>query len=329
LEPIPPPIKGIESFDFLAAGRKSDEAMIPRGRKPFWLGPQSARVSSSARRRRLQRRARQWRGFTLIELLVVIAMIGILAGLLLPAFARSKSKAQGIYCLNNTRQLGLGWLIYADDHNGRLPYNLGGDFNRTTVAPKTRLNWVNNVLTWELDPDNTNTVTITDASLADYISDVVNVYKCPADHTLSDIQKRAGWQRRVRSYSMNAMMGDAGDLSREGFNVNNPDYVQFFKYSAIPDPAQLFVFLDEHPDSINDGYFLNKAYYREWIDLPASYHNGSGAFSFADGHSELHGWLHASTQPPPKPESVILPMDLPPGAGKDFYWVLKHMSVDR
>ena len=303
--------------------------MIPSGTRPCWPILKFARSLISTRELGRVHSGRAWRAFTLIELLVVIAIIGMLAGLLWPALARTKAKAQGIYCLNNTRQLGLAWLIYSDDHGGRLAYNLGGDFTRTTVAPKTNLNWVNNILNWELDADNTNTATITEASLASYISDVVNAFKCPADHALSDLQKRAGWHRRVRSYSMNAMIGDAGDLSREGYNLNNPAYVQFFKFSAIPHPAQIFVFLDEHPDSINDGYFLNKAYYREWIDLPASYHNGAGTFSFADGHAESHRWLHASTQPPPKPETVILPMDVPQGEGQDFYWVLKRMSVAR
>ena len=96
---------------------------------------------------------------------------------------------------------------------------------------------------------------------------------------------------------MNAMVGNAGDFSTNGFNINNPDYVQFFKITQIPQPTEIFVFLDEHPDSINDGYFLERDYYPEWHDLPATYHNGATAFSFADGHSSLHRWTQSDHLP--------------------------------
>ena len=267
--------------------------------------------------------------FTLIELLVVIAVIAILASLLLPVLVRTRAKAQGIFCLSNTRQLNLAWLLYADDHNGRLAYNLGGDVKVRGVAPATYLNWVNNVLNWELRPDNTNLATIKEASLGPYASKVVNIYRCPSDNVLSDIQRKAGWSARVRSYSMNAMVGDVGDLSQAGVNRNNPDYVQFFSLSTIPQPAGIFVFLDEHPDSINDGYFVNQAYTWEWIDLPASYHNGAASFSFADGHGETHRWRVASTKAPARPDGAPLPMKLPYRQWGDFDWVLEHMSVDR
>ena len=79
---------------------------------------------------------------------------------------------------------------------------------------------------------------------------------CPSDHALSAVQSAAGWTARIRSYSMNAMVGDAGAFSTNGININNPDYMQFFKITQIPHPSEIFVFLDEHPDSIDDGYFL-------------------------------------------------------------------------
>ena len=265
-------------------------------------------------------------GFTLIELLVVVAVIAILAGMLLPALNRAKNKAQAIYCLNNTKQLAVAWMLYADDHNGRLAYNLGGDALSRGVAQRTNLNWVNNIMTWDLDDDNTNVLTITEASLAPYTSRAVSIYRCPSDFVLSVVQRNEGWKHRLRSYSMNAMVGDAGDLSQTGVNKNNPSYVQFFNTASIPEPAKIFVFLEEHPDSINDGYFVNKAYHREWLDLPASYHNGAATFSFADGHAEVHRWREPLTKQPARAnEDIILPMAFQ--ASRDFDWLMTHMSI--
>jgi prepilin-type N-terminal cleavage/methylation domain-containing protein/prepilin-type processing-associated H-X9-DG protein len=263
-------------------------------------------------------------GFTLIELLVVIAIIAILAALLLPALGKARSRAEGISCLNNTRQLVLAWQLYADDHNGQLPYNLG----MAGSSFRTNINWVNNVMTWDLSSDNTNLATITDASLGPYVDDVTGIYHCPSDRALISIQYAAGWNARIRSYSMNAMVGDAGAISSGGFNTNNPGYTQFFKITQIPQPAAIFVFLDEHPDSINDGYFINRAYNWEWLHLPASYHDGAAAFSFADGHSALHRWLEPGTIRPPLPDAADLPAKVPANELGDFDWVTSHMSVE-
>jgi len=274
-------------------------------------------------------------GFTLIELLVVIAIIGILAALLLPALSGARAKAQGILCLNNTKQLGLAWALYADENNGRLAYNLGGAPTAASApgaATGGGLNWVNNVMDWEVHSDNTNTATITEAGLGPYASKAANIYRCPADHVLSDVQRQAGWSARVRSYSMNAMVGDAGEISKSGSNTNNPDYIQFFSLLAIPQPADIFVFLDEHPDSINDGYFINHAYEWKWHDLPASYHNGAASFSFADGHCETHRWRFSSTIRPARPDGAApLPMvdKLPFDEWGDFDWLIDRMSVEK
>ena len=266
--------------------------------------------------------------FTLVELLVVVAVIAILASLLLPALSRAKGQAQGLISLNNTRQLALAWQMYADDHSGRLAYNLGGP-NRSAIADKSNVNWVNNNLTWELDSDNTNTATLLEAGLGSYVAMGAKVYRCPSDTVLSSVQKKAGWSNRVRSYSMNAMVGDAGALTSGGFNLNNPSYLQFFKITSIPSPAQIFVFVEEHSDSINDGYFLNKVYSREWIDLPASHHNGSGVFSFADGHSEIHRWRSPTTFVRDQPDAAQLPRSFSTNDSSDFLWVISRMTVEQ
>ena len=284
---------------------------------------------------------RQPAGFTLIELLVVIAIIAILAALLLPSLSKARERAQAISCLDNTRQLDLAWQLYTDDHDGFLPYNLW----MNASSPRTNINWVNNVMTWGVpDPDNTNTTTITDASLGPYIGGQTGIFHCPSDHALSATQSEAGWSARIRSYSMNAMVGNVGTLLVNGVNTKNPGYKQFLSTTQIPRPAEIFVFLDEHPDSIDDGYFLDKDAVAvngpdnavstaadEWTDLPASYHNQSAAFSFADGHASLHHWLKSSTVRPPAAFAANLPIQISAtnaDENADFDWVLGHMSIE-
>jgi prepilin-type N-terminal cleavage/methylation domain-containing protein/prepilin-type processing-associated H-X9-DG protein len=280
--------------------------------------------------------------FTLIELLTVIGIIAVLAAVLLPALSRAQERARGIVCLNNTKQLDLACTVYAGDNGERFPYNLG----LVGSSFRTDLNWVNNVMTWDLSSDNTNLATLTQASLGSLVGGNTPVYHCPSDQALSSVQRAAGWPARIRSYSMNAMVGDAGNFSTNGYNVNNPNYTQFFKLTQIPHPSDIFVFLDEHPDSIDDGYFLDKdtptagggygyganqpAVY-QWLDLPASYHNEATAFSFADGHAALHRWLQSTTIRPPAPLAANLPIPIPASpadARADFEWLMLHMSME-
>ncbi|TAK90100.1 MAG: prepilin-type N-terminal cleavage/methylation domain-containing protein [Verrucomicrobia bacterium] len=226
--------------------------------------------------------------FTLIELLVVIAIIAILAAMLLPALGKAKIRAQAILCMNNGKQLLLATQMYTGDNGDKFPGIVHGS---ATTPNDPRAPWVSGWLDWGTSTDNTNVAYLLDStysSLAQYYAKQKNIFHCPADIYLSPVQRSLGWPRRSRSMSASVYIGGA-NLT---YGPTDSTLVQVSKMSQLvnPRPSMSWVYLDEHPDSINDaGFFAPAIGY--WYDLPASYHNGACGVSFADGHSEIHKWL--------------------------------------
>jgi len=264
------------------------------------------------------------RAFTLIELLVVIAIIAILAAMLLPALGRAKLKTQGISCMNNLRQMMLGWRMYPDDFNDVLlaSRDYSGDGLRRTNWCAGWLDFSASPSNWDVNQD------VAKSPLMPYISNkAFAVWKCPADNAAVVV---SGERRpRVRSNSMSQVFDEG--LWLPGAPGGGPWRV-YGKLNQIVNPSKTWVFDDEHPDSLNDAACAVQmakpgATAAMIIDFPASYHGGACGFSFADGHAEIHKWIGKTIQPPVRYNGTLV-LVVPAGNSvKDVIWWSEMTTV--
>jgi prepilin-type N-terminal cleavage/methylation domain-containing protein len=280
--------------------------------------------------------------FTLIELLVVIAIIAILGAILLPVLQSAQERARVAQCLNNKKQLAMGWVMYSSDNNDWIMPNADESVSTSNAWVTGKLSWAAN------NTDNTNAYLLQISILGNYYaSKVVGLYKCP-DDTLK-CNEGGALMDRVRSVSMNGFLEGgiheadkmkAGVPQDEGWftEQHGGGYPsgQFYSYDKLtqigrhgPGPSDMIVFTDENADTIDDGMFLQYVGTSagKWENLAGSYHTRNDLISFADGHADLHRWTSGNICWRPQGSSEIGGISIGTAGISDLVWLYAHTTA--
>ncbi|MFO1512059.1 MAG: prepilin-type N-terminal cleavage/methylation domain-containing protein [Verrucomicrobiota bacterium] len=263
-------------------------------------------------------------GFTLLELIVVVAALALILLCLMPALARTKPDTRAFQCLNNCRQLSRAWRMYADDNQEKFPAGYSG----IGPAPFPIMPWIAGWLDWGTSLDNTNTAYLTDpkySAMATYCGRDARPFKCPMDTFVSSPQRARGWRSRARSVSKNYGLGACYDFGGH-FPLTGEYFAAKWTDLVKPKPSEVWMSVDENPDSINDGD-LHSPLATQWQDYPANYHDGAAGVSFTDGHAVIHRWeasvlrfrINISV-----PTSIVVPV-----GDADMAWVRNHSPQQR
>jgi prepilin-type N-terminal cleavage/methylation domain-containing protein/prepilin-type processing-associated H-X9-DG protein len=265
---------------------------------------------------RLSRSRLLTRGFTLIELLVVIAIIAILAAMLLPALSRAKQQAQKTSCANNLRQLNIASVMYTQENNDQI---VPGAF----ISTPTVVGWVRGILQYGAPNirDNTNSGYLKIGLLYPF-ANTINIYKCPSDQSMA--QEGPDTYPRIRSYSMNQKM----NCPFSWLYAPDTSFHNYRKLTEIRRPSEIFTFIDEREDSIDDGAFgvdmINSGGSAVLVNIPANRHGNSCGVAFADGHSEIHRWLDPRTMP--RVGTTQMAPNTPSPNNPDVEWLQYHYT---